>query len=61
MKLRKAIKTIKKECKKHSLCATCPLRQDEHYCAIQVTSPDTYKLKNKKAWDKDDPAKRIFA
>lgn len=61
MKLRKAIKTIKKECKKHGVCGMCPLRTDNYYCVLQRMTPEDYVLKNKKALDKDDPNQRIFA
>ena len=62
MKLRKAIKTIKKECKKHDMCAMCPLRtENNYYCVVQRITPKNYTLKSKKALDKDDSNQRIFA
>lgn len=61
MKLRKAIKTIKKECKKHGVCAMCPLRTENNYCVLQRMIPTDYILKSKEELDKDDPLQRIFA
>ena len=61
MELIKAIKTIKKECEKHGVCAMCPLRTDNNYCTVRIVAPDDYKLKSKKDLNDDDPTQRIFA
>ena len=48
-KLIKALKTIRKFCKKHSFCKRCPLGEiDEYcdcvYCGIDNISPDNWDI-----------------
>lgn len=56
MNLKKALKTLRKECIKHKQCSTCPLRNDDNYCAIQHSSPECYVFIN----NNDTPAERLL-
>lgn len=45
-KLLEALKTIKKECKKHFSCTDCPMysRLDDEECIFEIKDPSELKL-----------------
>lgn len=48
--LYKALETIRKECIKHEVCPTCPLRNSNGGCALGNSGPFGWRLRD----DKED-------